>query len=110
YEHLKVKFDKFGFYHGHSSRITAAPGSWPWVVSSGCRGIQQIDLAVKPQPHHPEGSHYTIRLHFADPDNEQPGRRVFNLTIQDQPSLTAFDIVKEAGGRNRGIVKEFKGI
>lgn len=110
YEHLQVKFDRFGFYNGHSSKIVSSKGSYPWVVASGCRGISQLDLAIKNEGKLAEGTTYTVRLHFADPDNDKPGQRVFHVKLQDQQVLTRFDIVQEAGGRNRSVVKEFKGV
>ncbi|OAI54042.1 hypothetical protein AYO44_03935 [Planctomycetaceae bacterium SCGC AG-212-F19] len=108
YAHLKVQFDKFGFYNGHSSRIVDAGGSWPWVLASGCRGITQIELAIKPEGQGADGARFTVRLHFADPDNDQAGQRLFDVKVQGQTVLSQFDIVKEAGGRHRGVVKEFK--
>jgi hypothetical protein len=51
-----------------------------------------------------------VRLHFADPDNDKAGQRVFDVRVQDQTFLAGFDIVKETGGRNRALVKEIKGV
>ena len=53
---------------------------------------------------------YTVRLHFAEVEDIEPGRRVFDVKIQDQAALGEFDIVREAGGRNLPVVKEFKGV
>ncbi len=47
-----------------------------------------------------------LRLYFAEPDDVKPGERVFNVNVQGKPALAALDIVKEAGGRNRALVKE----
>jgi outer membrane protein assembly factor BamB len=109
YEHLHVKYDRFGFYTGHASKITEAGGSWPWVVASGCRGITQLTLAVRTDGAD-DGVRYTVRLHFADPDNDKPDQRVFGVAVQDNMVLPRLDVAREAGGRNRGLVKEFKGI
>jgi hypothetical protein len=38
------------------------------------------------------------------------GRRLFNVSLGNRQVLEAFDIAKEAGGTNRPVVKEFKGI
>jgi hypothetical protein len=51
-----------------------------------------------------------VRLFFAETEEDAIGRRLFNVSIQDQQVLETFDIVKEAGGINRLVVKEFKGI
>jgi len=65
---------------------------------------------------------YTVRLYFAEIEeyemdirhgrtsDRRIGRRLFNVSLQDRQVLEAFDIVKEAGGVNRPVVKEFKGI
>lgn len=53
---------------------------------------------------------YTVRLHFAELDGAKPGERVFDVKLQDKVVLEDFDIVKEAGGGNRALVKEFAGI
>jgi len=53
---------------------------------------------------------YTVRLCFAEPDDVQPGERVFDVAIQGTMVLKGFDIAREAGGPRRTVVKEFKGI
>ena len=51
-----------------------------------------------------------MRLHFSDPDNDEPGKRSFRVSLQGREVLSRFDIVEQAGGRNVPLVKEFKGI
>jgi hypothetical protein len=53
---------------------------------------------------------YTVRLAFADIEQGEPGTRVFDIKLQGQLAEKGFDPVKEAGGRNKAIVREFKGI
>ena len=36
-----------------------------------------------------------------------PGQRVFDVAVQGTTVLKGLDIVREAGGRNRALVKEF---
>ena len=58
-----------------------------------------------------EAHPYTVRLHFAEPDGEAaPGKRVFSVSLQGREVLKDFDVVREAGGPNRAIVEEFKGL
>ncbi len=57
-----------------------------------------------------EAKAYTVRLYFAEPDNLQPGQRVFDIYVQDHPVLRGFDIVREAGGTHRGVVREFSNV
>jgi outer membrane protein assembly factor BamB len=53
---------------------------------------------------------YTVRLHFAEPDGLTAGQRVFSVSLQGKKVLDRFDIAATAGGANRSIVKEFKGV
>jgi hypothetical protein len=55
---------------------------------------------------------YTVRLHFAETyDNiDQDGPRVFDVTIQKKALLSDFDVQKAAGGAQKALVKEFKGV
>ncbi|MBM3972312.1 MAG: hypothetical protein FJ302_21000 [Planctomycetes bacterium] len=53
---------------------------------------------------------YTLRLHFAEPDDVNPTERLFNISVQGKQALASLDVVKEAGGRNRALVKELRGV
>jgi len=53
---------------------------------------------------------YTVRLHFAEPDDVPPGAAAFNVALQGTEVLRDFDVVSEAGGPRRAIVREFRGI
>eukprot|EP00253_Pinus_taeda_P017303 PITA_17303 len=60
-----------------------------------------------------ENGPYTVKLHFAEIQIENSnswksvGRRVFDVYVQGKKVLTDFDIRKEAGGSNIGVVKSF---
>ena len=56
------------------------------------------------------GPVYTVRLYFAEIAGCEPGQRLFDVSLQGRRVLEAFDIAKEAGGPNRSVIKEFKGI
>ena len=53
---------------------------------------------------------YTLRLHFLEPDDLQPGERVFSVRVQGQPAIAAIDVAQEAGGQNVALVKELRGV
>ena len=55
---------------------------------------------------------YTVRLHFAETYSgiAGEGERVFSVTINDKIVLKDFDPYKEAGGPEKPVVKEFKGV
>jgi hypothetical protein len=52
------------------------------------------------------GKTYTLRLHFAEPTYTRPGDRRFDVWVNGQKRLAAFDIVAEAGGRDIAVVKD----
>ncbi|MEX2286542.1 MAG: PQQ-binding-like beta-propeller repeat protein [Planctomycetaceae bacterium] len=90
----------------HSSAIS---GDGPaWVAASGARGLDSIKIKLLQNDNKPAS--YTVRLHFAEPDDVRPGDRVFSVSLQGETVLKDFDIVQTAGGRDRAIVKEFSGI
>jgi hypothetical protein len=65
--------------------------------------VHLSDRSASPKP-------YSVWLHFADLENEMPGKRVFDVKLQGKVVLKDFDIVAEAGAGNKAVVKEFKGI
>jgi len=78
-------------------QVTARPG----------KGFERLEMRDNPvSPPRP----YTVRLHFTEPEEVAAGERVFDVKLQGKPVLTDFDVVKEAGGPRRAIVKEFKGV
>jgi outer membrane protein assembly factor BamB len=90
-------------YRRHASFVD---GPMAWVASSGAKGLSEATLTLgkKNKP-----ASFTVRLVFAEPENLEPGQRVFDVEIQGQKVLRGFDIVKEAGGPRRSVVKEFFG-
>lgn len=54
---------------------------------------------------------YTVRLYFMEPHAEvRPGDRVFDLALQGESVHRNLDIVAEAWGAHRTMVKEFTGV
>jgi outer membrane protein assembly factor BamB len=94
------------YFRHHSSEFGGA--GYPWVSASGIANVKslQITLAATAMEERP----YTVRLHFAEPEPAAPGSRVVNVALQGARVLEHFDIIREAGGVRKGIVKEFKGI
>ncbi len=75
----------------------------PWVAASGVRGIRSFELPGI----HGGDQPYTIELHFSEPDEAEPGQRVFDIHMQGQLVAEGFDPVCEAGGSNRALVRSF---
>jgi hypothetical protein len=53
------------------------------------------------------GAAYKVRLHFAEIYWDEAGQRLFHVTINGQQVLTNFDILAEAGGKNKALVRDF---
>lgn len=55
---------------------------------------------------------YTVRLHFAETYDgiTAVGGRVFGVTIQGKPALNDFDVFATAGGAQKAVIRELKGI
>ncbi len=87
-----------------------------WIASSGVTGLSELRLPTvfsrgrRGRPSGGEARRYTVRLVFAEPQRLKPGERVFTVAIEGKPVLVDFDIVKEAGGPLRPIVREAKGV
>jgi outer membrane protein assembly factor BamB len=103
---LEVAFYPGGTFVGRNSTYTPIAGTaTPWLYTSAARGLQKCAIPLLGQA---DGTAaYTVRLAFADPDNDEPGRRVFDVKLQGKQVLANFDIAKEAGGRDRPVVKVF---
>ena len=53
---------------------------------------------------------YTVRLYFAEPDHDDPGKRRFDIALNSRTVAENFDIAKAAGGRMRTIAKKFENV
>jgi len=79
------------------------------------KGAPVLHVGIK-DPHEEDrsgkesGRPYTVRLYFSETERVGPRERVFNVAIQGKTVLEKFDIVAEAGGPNREVLKTFKGI
>jgi len=53
---------------------------------------------------------YRVRMLFAETYLKKPGERVFDILINGKKALKDFDILKEAGGFDRGVERVFDGV
>lgn len=103
---VRVTPDKPQWFRQHAARIEG--DGLKWVAASGAKGLTSLTVTLNPKASRERD--YTLRLHFAEPEPLSPGQRVFRIAVQGQPALTDLDVVKEAGGPNRLLVKEFPGV
>ena len=92
------------FFRHHPSRMQ---GDGPtWVAASGVSGLESVTITPRGDDFGPA----TVRLYFAEPDQLEPGERVFSVMLQGRGVLKDFDIVEQAGGPFRVVMREFKGV
>jgi outer membrane protein assembly factor BamB len=94
-------------YFRHNS--AQVEGNVPhWVVAAGARGLRSLTVPLAPAG--AKDRVYTVRLYFVEPDKLGAGQRLFDVKVQGKTLLRGLDVSREAGGSNRGLVKEFKGV
>lgn len=102
---VEVGGSEIEWFRRHASLVQ---GENNWIVTSGAKNIRSLTVGVAKATS--DERKYIVRLYFMEPDDIAPGERVFDVAVQGVTKLAAFDIVKEAGGRHRALVKEFRGI
>jgi hypothetical protein len=92
---------------GHSSLMKTG-GATPWLTSSAIEGVTEVSIEL---PQEPRDRSCTVRLLFSEMEaGMQPGKRVFDIAIQDKKVVQSFDPLAEAGQTRYGIVKEFRNV
>ena len=94
------------WFRRHSSMVTADGPAW--VGASGAKGLRSLSITLSHDPA-PERQ-YTVRLYFMEPDTLHTSRRVFDVALQGRPVLKEFEVGMEAGGLNRVVMEECKGV
>jgi outer membrane protein assembly factor BamB len=102
---MKPDKDKVQWFRRHPLRVT---GPLNWVAASGVKGVESVRITLDPKPG--KERTFTVRLYFAEPDGLKAGQRLMNVRIQGREVLHEFDIAREAGGADRSLVKEFRGV
>ena len=106
---LAMEFLEGGGYFRRSTEAEPVAGTdSPWVFTSCARGLKRCVVPVLGKNDEP--AKYTVRLYFAELENKKAGERIFDIKLQGETALGAFDVMKEAGGSHRAIVREFEGV
>ncbi len=98
--------DGMGYYSYDSKGVEIEGSDDPWLYTNGCFGLRKCEIPLIDNTFGEEAGIYTVRLGFASPST----RRVFDIKIQDSMVMEDLDILKEAGGVNQAVIKEFKGV
>ncbi len=86
--------------------LLLSDGDLKWVEASGLRSVKKITVPL----YNKKQQLYTVRLHFMEPDDKRPSDRLFDVALQGKTVLKRFDIVSQAGGIKKGIVREFSDV
>jgi outer membrane protein assembly factor BamB len=106
---LQTEFLDGGEYIRRNSVTEPVAGTEnPWVFTSCGRGLKRCILPLLGKEDKP--AEYTVRLYFAELENEQAQKRIFDIKLQGKKVVGGFDVAKEAGGSYRAVVREFGGI
>ena len=106
---IGIKIDSADYAEVRKDPISIQSEKTPWVSASAIMGIRSIEIKLSNDKNVPEAT-YRIKLYFSELENKKPGERVFNIAIQNNKVLEMFDIVREAGGKDKEVIKSFTGI
>jgi hypothetical protein len=99
---ITVVGENVQYFRGHS--LTVEGQELPWVAASGCEGLTSIRVHTGKAELNQKCQ---VKLYFAEPGDVSEGDRVFDVTLQGKSVLKEFDIRKNAGSRNRVVVRSF---
>jgi hypothetical protein len=80
----------------------------PWIYTSGYTHDKPLRFRMRGDGDPP--AEYAVTLYFAEPQEVQPGERLFNVYLQGGLLLEDFDVVQAAGGPRRALIKRFENI
>lgn len=106
---IPVKMDTVNYFTIRKNGISIKSEKTPWVSASAIGGIRLLEIKLSNEDNVLETS-YTVKLYFCELENKKPGERVFNISIQNNKGIDNFDIVREAGQKDKEIIKSFAGI
>ncbi len=94
------------YFRLHPSQIRGEGTNW--VNASGVEGVQSVLISVgKPES---ETRTFDLKFYFAEPTPELAKARKFGLFVQGNKVLEDFDLMAEAQGARRGVVRTVKGV
>jgi len=93
------------YFRRHPSGVQGSPA---WVGASGAVGVETVRIKLGPSST-PE-RRCTVRLYFVEPEDCEPGERIFAVAINGATVLPALDVRAEAGAAMKLVVKEFAGV
>jgi hypothetical protein len=78
----------------------------PRLYTSGLTGPLKLTVQLADDP----AARYDVALHFAETEEDDAGRRVFDVKVQGRKVISRLDIAAASGGANRALIKTFRGV
>lgn len=106
---VKTTFLEGGEFVAVNAESNRVAGAQPdWLYTSWARGLSKCEIPLR--DHGAPVADYRVRLHFADLEQSEAGRRVFDVKLQGKTVLENFDVAAAAGGANKAVVREFTAV
>jgi hypothetical protein len=107
---LKPEFLKGGGHNSRSNKSTKIYNAQtPWLFTSSADGLAKYSIPLLGKGDKP--ARYTVKLYFAELDEKaKPGARVFDVALQGKTVIAGLDVVSEAGGRAKPLVREIENV
>jgi len=104
---LEAEFHEGGKFDRRDSTWNAVAGTnAPWVYASRADGLKSLTVPLRKDADGP--GKYTVKLAFAVPSGDKPGKRVFDVKLQGKVVRKQFDAA--AGGAGKAVLLKFEGI
>lgn len=84
------------------------PGKLPPNLDLLYQSFSSRSVRIDMNSPSPKPLEYSVRLHFAELEDKQPGQRIFDIKLQGETVARSVDVAREAGGPRRALVKEFR--
>lgn len=100
---LGIRKNRLRIMFGKQGKLEKTPDGVYSEFRSSAHAVQFSGQITPTKP-------YTVRLHFAELSDAQPGERLFDVKLQGKVVIENLDIVAEAGGKNIALVKELRDV
>ncbi len=102
---IPIEIDTVDFRKIRKEPFSVISEKTHWVSSSALEGVRSIEITLAEEVV-PESA-YTVKLYFAELEDNNPGDRVFDILVNGKKTEEHFDIVKEAGKTNKEVIKSY---
>ena len=112
-----VKFDLndkilkgMGYFYSDVRSANIKETDKSYLFTSGCIGLSRCEVPLIDDVWGEKPGVYTVELGFNAPSGDRAGQRRFDVKLQGDIVLDGFDIIREADGSDKAVIKEFKGV